>query len=81
MENVVFAPGDQLYNSRFSLGVYYQKCNLKEPYGTNPRRHPPIFIDFLPTNSSRKKHYSCNDMVAEAVEVAVVAGGWSVDGA
>ena len=21
----------------------------------NPRGHPPIFIDFLPTNSSRKK--------------------------
>ena len=30
-ENVAFAPGDRLYNSRISLQVYHQKCILREP--------------------------------------------------
>ena len=53
-ENVPFAPCDQAIQSQLSLQVYHQKCILREPYAVNPRRHPPIFIDFLLTYSSRK---------------------------
>ena len=52
-ENVLPAPGDQLYNTRISHKDSHQKCILREPYAVNPRA-PPIFIDFLPTNSSRQ---------------------------
>ena len=44
-------------------------------YGSNLRGDPPIFVDFLPANSSRKKHYPCNGLGGQAVEVEVVAGG------
>ena len=75
MENVLFAPGDHLYNYRFSIGVYYQKCNLKEPYAPNPRGDPPIFIDFLLTNSSRKKRSPFHNRGGEGVGGGLV---WAV---
>ena len=50
-ENVIFAPGDHLYNPRFSIGFHHQKLVLRGPYGPNPRAAPPNFIDFLPTTA------------------------------
>ena len=74
-ENVLFAPGDQAIQSPLSLQVYHQKCILSGPYGRNPRGDPPIFVDFLLTNSSRMKHYPC-----EVITVRQVRSGRSGSG-
>ena len=52
-EKCLFAPGSRLYNSRFFLKDSHQKSIFSKPYTVNPRGHPPNFMDFLPTNSSR----------------------------
>ena len=53
-EKCAFAPGNKSIESQLFLGFHHQKCSPSKPYTRNPRRHPPNFIDFLPTNSSRK---------------------------
>ena len=50
-ENVLFAPGDRLYNPRFFVRFHHQKLVLRGPYGRNPHHRPPNFIDFRPTTA------------------------------
>ena len=71
-ENVLFPRGDQAIQLTLSLQVSHQKLIFSRPYGRIPRGHPPNFMDFLPTNSSRK-----NPDPPQVLGWRVEVGGWS----
>ena len=74
-EKMFHPPGRPSYTIPTFIRGFSSKMHLQGTLESQSASPPPIFIDFLPTNSSRKKHYPCNTRGGRAVEVEVVAGG------